>query len=192
MTRCIIHITGPSGSGKTTLGKKLISEYGNRFIIVDMDDIRKSFIKQYYGSKRWTYINEIEYQKYIYKFIESSKKHVVFVGLNDNILGKNKNLYYDLRANHKYYIQLDDKTIIKQKCLRLLNDIREDDIAMDYLVNNNSVFVKKFSEAVKRECDLTTLTKMITKWKKDYKKQGYAFMAREDIYKSVKNLLDKL
>ncbi len=34
--------------------------------------------------------------------------------------------------------------IVKQKCIRLLNDIQTDKMAMEDLVKNNEKFVKKF------------------------------------------------
>jgi hypothetical protein len=33
------------------------------------------------------------------------------------------------------------------------------------------------------------MVKLNKKWKKDYKKQGYTFMSRENIYKSVVKIL---
>ena len=43
-------------------------------------------------------------------------------------------------------------TIVKQKCLRLLNNIQNDKFAMNDLIENNEMFVKNFSQAVKKEC----------------------------------------
>ncbi len=76
--------------------------------------------------------------------------------------------------------------IVKQKCIRLLNDIQTDKMAMEDLVKNNEKFVKKFTEAIKIECS----AKQNNKWKKDYEKQGYKFMSRENIYKSVVKILN--
>jgi uridine kinase len=61
--KIIIHISGASGSGKTTLGNKLKDKLGNKVIIKDLDDLRDEFITNFYGNKKWTYIDEDEYQK---------------------------------------------------------------------------------------------------------------------------------
>ena len=191
MSKIIVHISGASGSGKTFLGNRLKEQYRNKIIVQDLDDLRDKFIKNFYGTKKWTYINEQEYQNYINAFIDKQNKPIVFVGLNDNKLyGKNKSLYYDLHSHYNYYIEIDDMIIVKQKCIRLLNDIQTDKMAMENLVKNNEKFVKKFTEAIKIECSAKQTIKQNNKWKKDYEKQGYKFMSRENIYKSVVKILN--
>ena len=61
----------------------------------------------------------------------------------------------------------------------------------DGLLVNNEKFVKKFAQAIKRECGAKETIKMNRKWKKDYEKQGYGIMSRENIYKSVVKLLNE-
>lgn len=153
-TKIIIHISGASGSGKTFLGDRIKEKLKNNCIIKDLDDLRDEFINKFYGNKKWTYIDEYEYQRYINDYINKQKKPIVFVGLNDNtIYGKNKKLYYNLHSQYNYYIEIDDMTIVKQKCLRLLNSIQNDKFAMNDLIKNNEMFVKNFSQAVKKECN---------------------------------------
>jgi uridine kinase len=53
-----VHISGASGSGKTFLGNRLKEQYRNKIIVQDLDDLRDKFIKNFYGNKKWTYINE--------------------------------------------------------------------------------------------------------------------------------------
>ena len=60
---------------------------------------------------------------------------------------------------------------------------------MKDLVKNNQLFVKMFSQAIKRECSAKETIKMNNKWKKDYEKQGYKLMTRENILKNVSNIL---
>jgi adenylate kinase family enzyme len=190
MSKIIIHISGASGSGKTFLGNQLKEQFGKKIIVKDLDDLRDEFIKIFYGDKKWTYINEKEYQNCIDTFINKQKKPIVFVGLNDNtIYGKNKNLYYDLHSHYNYYIDIDDMIILKQKCLRFFEDIKNDKYAMNDLVNNNEYFLKQVSYAIKRECRAKETIKMNNKWKKDYLKQGYKLMTRENILKNVSNIL---
>jgi len=191
METLIIHISGASGSGKTTLGNKLKEQFKSKIIVKDLDILRDEFIKEFYGNKKWTYIDENKYQSYIDSYINKQKKPIIFVGLNDNtVYGKNKNLYYNVHSQHNYYIEIDDMIIVKQKCIRLLNDIQTDKMAMDDLVKNNEKFVKKFTEAIKIECSAKQTIKQNNKWKKDYEKQGYKFMSRENIYKSVVKILN--
>jgi adenylate kinase family enzyme len=186
----VIHISGASGSGKTTLGNKLKEHFGNKIVVKDLDILRDEFIHFFYGNKSWTYIDENEYQKYIDNFVNKQKKTLIFVGLNDNtIYGKNKKLYYNVHSQYNYYINIDDMIILKQKCLRLLNDIQNDNMALNDLVKNNERFIKKFSEAIKRECNAKEIIKQNKKWNKDYAKQGYKFMSRENIYSSIVKLL---
>jgi uridine kinase len=191
MENLIIHISGASGSGKTTLGNKLKEQFKSKIVVKDLDDLRDEFIKKFYGNKKWTYIDENEYQLYINDYVNKQKKPIIFVGLNDNtIYGKNKNLYYNVHSQHNYYIEIDDMIIVKQKCIRLLNDIQTDKMAMEDLVKNNEKFVKQFTEAIKIECSAKQTIKQNNKWKKDYEKQDYKFMSRENIYKSVVKILN--
>jgi len=191
MKNLIIHISGASGSGKTTLGNKLKENFKSKIVVKDLDILRDEFIKEFYGNKKWTYIDENEYQLYINDYVNKQKKPIIFVGLNDNtIYGKNKNLYYNVHSQHNYYIEIDDMIIVKQKCIRLLNDIQTDKMAMEDLVKNNEKFVKKFTEAIKIECNAKQTIKQNNKWRKDYEKQGYKFMSRENIYKSVVKILN--
>ena len=193
MTKTIVHISGASGSGKTFLGNRLKEQYRNKIIVQDLDDLRDKFIKNFYGTKKWTYINEQEYQNYIDAFIDKQNKPIVFVGLNDNnVYGKNKNMYYNLQSQYNYYIEIDDMIIVQQKCLRLLDSIQNDEKAMKDLIQNNELFVKMFSQAVKRECSAKETITMNNKWKKEYEKQGYKFMSRENIFKHVNKVLAKI
>ena len=79
--------------------------------------------------------------------------------------------------------------ILKQKCLRFFEDIKNDKYAMNDLVNNNEYFLKQVSKAIKRECSAKETIKMNNKWKKDYEKQGYKLMSRENIFKNVSKIL---
>ena len=185
----IIHISGPSGSGKTTLGNKLKDRFGDKIIVKDIDDLRQEFIKQFYGNKKWTIIDKDAYQKYIDDFVNRQTKPIIFVGLN-NMFWWHKNHYYNMHPTYKYYIRIDDKIILKQKCLRLFDDLKDDKVAMDDLVNNNGTFIKMVKQGIERECSMKNNLWEINKWNKDYKKQGYKFMTRENIFNKVSNLIE--
>jgi adenylate kinase family enzyme len=191
----IIHICGPSGSGKTYLGNQLKKKFKNKIVVKDLDDLRDEFVKKTYDlSKSWSFESE-KYQNYIDNYVNKQKKPLIFVGLNDNILGKNKKLYYNVHSQYNYYIEIDDMVVVKQKCIRFITDelknIVNDKFAMRDLVHNNPFFVKMLIKGIKTQCGADDTVKMNNKWKKDYKKMGYKFMSRENIYDNVVKLLNK-
>ena len=184
----IIHISGVSGAGKTTLGNKLKEQFKNKIIVKDIDDLRTEFIKKYYGNKKFDIIDKEEYQIYINNFIKKhSSKPLIFVWIN-HIPWWNKNYYYNIHSTYNYFIDLDDETIIKQKCKRLLLEWANSKEDMDYLVSNNYKFIKNVSNALGEECNLKKTIKLNNKWRKDYKNQGYKFMSREKIFKDIINI----
>lgn len=72
--------------------------------IKDIDDLRRDFIKKYYGNKKF---DKVEYQKYIDKFVKThSTKPLIFVELI--------NMSWWHINYHNYFIELDDETIIKK------------------------------------------------------------------------------
>ena len=76
METLIIHISGASGSGKTTLGNKIKEQFKSKIIVKDLDILRDEFIKEFYGNKKWTYIDENEYQLYIDSYINKQKNQL--------------------------------------------------------------------------------------------------------------------
>jgi len=190
MKTLIIHISGASGSGKTTLGNKLKKQFKNKIIVKDLDNLRDEHIKKTYDTSKGWSIDEVKYQKFIDDFIKKQKKPIIFVGLNDNHLGIKK-IYYNVHAEYKFFIDIDVKDIVKQKCLRMLTEeIPNDKMAMKDLVDNNEKFIKGMKFAIDGACNLKVITKENNKLKKDYKKHDYIFMSRENIYKSVVKILN--
>jgi uridine kinase len=51
MENLIIHISGASGSGKTTLGNRLKQQFKTKIVVKDLDELRDTFIKEFYGNK---------------------------------------------------------------------------------------------------------------------------------------------
>jgi uridine kinase len=190
MEHLIIHISGASGSGKTTLGNKLKEHFKSKIVVKDLDNLRDEHInKTYDTSKVWS-VDEVKYQKFINDYISKQKKPIIFVGLNDNHLGTKK-MYYNTHSQYNFYIDIDDKELVKQKCLRMLTEeIPNDKYAMKDLVENNEKFIKGMKFAIDGACNLKKITKENSKIKKDYEKQGYNFMSRENIYKSVVKILN--
>ncbi len=119
----IIHIIGPSGAWNTTLGEKLEVEYSNKIIVKDIDDLRHEFINKHYGEKKWNIIDKDAYQLYIDDYINKQNKPLIFVGLN-NMPWWHKDLYYNMHPTHKFYINIPDEIVIKQKCIRGLVSLK--------------------------------------------------------------------
>ena len=192
MEKLIIHISGASGSGKTTLGNKLKEYFKSKIVVKDLDNLRDEHIKKTYNTSKGWSIDEVKYQKFINEFIDKYKKPIIFVGLNDNILGT-KNIYYNVHSQYNFYIDIDDKIILKQKCIRFITDdlpSHFDNQVINDIMHNNEFFIKQITKLIKKECSMKKMVKLNKKWKTDYTKQGYKFMSRENIYKSVVKILN--
>jgi len=190
MDKLIIHISGASGSGKTTLGDKLKEQFKSKIVVKDLDNLRDEHIEKTYDTSKGWSVDEVKYQKFIDDFIKKQKKPIIFVGLNDNHLGIKK-IYYNVHAQHNFYIDIDIKELLTQKCLRMLTEeIPNDKMAIKDLVDNNDKFIKGMKFAIDGACNLKVITKENNKLKKDYEKQDYRFMSRENIYKSVVKILN--
>lgn len=194
----IIHVCGPSGSGKTTLGNKLKEKFGNKIIVKDLDELLDEHFVDHFGENSLHNLGDVDeklYQKYIDNYINKQRKPIIFVGLNDNFVDfypKRKKMYYNLYAtNHKYYIDIDDNIIIKQKCGRFFDNIKNDVTMMNDLVTNNKKFIKQIAKAINTECNSKFIIKWINKWEEDYKKQGYNFMSREKIFEIISDTIEK-
>lgn len=190
--KLIIHISGASGSGKTTLGNKLIDKFGNKIVVMDIDNLRYQFIISYYGKKekkiKW---NPEAYQNYIDKFIEGQMKPIVFVGLN-HMPWWNKKLYYNMHSQYNFYIKLGSNEIFKQKCNRFLSGVfveQNDKTIMD-IIKDETKTIKNLQMGLKYDCGYKQIIKEIEMWNHDYKIQGYKFMDRDRIFESVCKILE--
>jgi hypothetical protein len=192
MEKIIIHISGASGSGKTTLGNKLKNKFKSKIIVKDLDDLLDEYIKKTYDTTKHWNLDEIKYQKYIDEFVIQQKNPIVFVGLNDNHLGIKKK-YYNIHCLHKFYIDITNEEILKQRCLRLLTEeIPNDKNAMKDLIDNNEKFISGLKQAINNQCNLKKLVKENIKLRSYYEKQSYKFMSRKNIYESVSNILNEI
>lgn len=172
------------------MGKKLKEAFKGKIVVKDLDELRDEFIARHYQGRSWKYIDSTRYQQYIDDYVARQKKPIVFVGLNDNtVYGRDKKLYYDVHATHTYYLDVEERDLLRQKCTRLLRDIQEDEGAMSDLMHNNAVFIKKFTDAIRSECDAKKNKEMNERWKRDYDKQGYRIMNRERVCASVSRVL---
>lgn len=195
--KLIVHISGPSGSGKSTLGNKLKEHFKDKIIVKDLDELLDDYFAVHFGTDSTHNlgdINEESYQEYINNYISEQTKPIVFVGLNDNFVDfypTRKDIYYDVYAKYKYYIDIGDDIIIKQKCMRFLENVKNDANMMDKIINDNEKFIDEMIIAVNTECNREFIMKWNNKWKYYYRSHWYRFMDRDEIYEDVTNILQR-
>jgi hypothetical protein len=195
MNNIIIHIAGPSGAGKTYMGNKLQNYFKDKIVVKDLEDLRQKFIEKY--CPRNAKFNVTKYQKYIDYFISKNKKPIIFVGLNDNdgieVSNREKKIYYTLYADYNYYIDIDDDTVAKQKCKRIIPIIKRlmtDNV--DAMIYETKSLLLNIELLMDINCNINEIIKMNNKWKKDYIRQGYKCLTRENIYKNILQILKNI
>ena len=114
-------------------------------------------------------------------------KDIIFTGLDADIcLGSGKgNNYYDMKADYKYYINIDENIILKQKFLRQVDKLYE---RKEWFINTfleNKKNEKFIREKILRFVDISSWRKQMNKCNNLYRKRGYKFMSREDIYNDI-------
>lgn len=102
-----------------------------------------------------------------------------------------KTHYYDLHADHKFYIDLYTNIIFKQLCARLFNDFSIDDIMLSDLIKDYKTALKHIKSSISNECNYDKNVKMNNIWNNSYKKQGYVFLSRDNIFKKVSQIINK-
>jgi adenylate kinase family enzyme len=187
----VIHISGPSGSGKTILGNKLQKHFGQKIIIREFNDIRDEYVKKHIDtSKKWA-IDYNKMQLYLDEYIkQNNNKPLIIIGLTDNPLGHDK-IYYKIPATHKFYIDIDDNILLKQRCDRFTAENIPDELNIpDKAAQNNENFKKiSFIKGYNLECSAKLVSADNKKWKRYYKKQEYKIMTSELIFKHICDIL---
>jgi hypothetical protein len=187
----IIHICDITGLYNISVNK---FKSKKNVIVKNLYDLMNEFIKSFYNSFSWDYINEEFYQKYITNFIFNQEKKIttiIFIGLNNNKYGKNKDLYYNLHAHFRFYNDndIDPKLIVKQNFIRIINDIKNNKI-----IKNDIIYFKKsrnkLIKEIKNDCSIKKWVKINDKLKKDFINNGYKFMGPDDINKLMIKLVN--
>jgi adenylate kinase family enzyme len=179
----IFHISGPQGSGKSTLGNKLLDLFGHNIYVKDLDDLFNEF----------TQSTTKDYQTYINEFIEKHQdRSIIFVGLDaDKCLGptefyqtKQSDKYYDLHAKYKFYIDLPQEQILKQRFLRQIDKLYE---RKEWFFDTWLKDPKTINEKLKRFIDLEGWKFEIESCAELYKRRGYKFLHPDDILNEITN-----
>jgi len=102
-----------------------------------------------------------------------------------------KTHYYDLHTDHKFYIDLDTNIIFKQLCARLFKDFSIDDIMLSDLIKDNKTALKHIKSDISNQCNYDKNVKMNNIWNNSYKKQGYVFLSRDNIFKKISQIINK-
>ncbi len=199
-----MHIGGAPGSGKTYLGKKLKSLYPD-LKVIDTDQLKDRFIEKpikenmeimekltrfkSYGKKSKSQIKlekeyENNYTNYVVnkfnKLHKQDKKYLLvghFFMFDD--------LHIDIPANHKVYLDVDNKTLFSRRNGRLIKDIVKNKDYFTGLVDDGEEFWNY--NYLWSFTNLKDLSKQLTKTKKYYTTKKYKSLT--DI--KIKSLVDK-
>lgn len=177
----IIHISGPSGSGKSTLGKKLADAFGAAIVIKDTDDLLDECLR----GRAWSDISAGEIQRHIDNFISvHNDRTIVITGLL-SLLDDNDKHYSVIPSTHKFYIDVDDATVVRQKCTRFFGTFLNDTVTAADLVDNNAAFLRQTAQAVKQNCTAAAIIRQNARWAAHHRKNNYIFAPADKIYDSV-------
>ena len=188
----IIHISGPIRSGKTTLGLKILNELKNKIILYDLDNLLSNYIKinklKHLKGEEYIRIDYNKYKKYIDSIILNKKKPIILVGINAIMNANYELTCYNIQADYKYFINIDNNIITKQRCQRFLEKAY-------YNTNSMTLNNKAFVQGIKNKVDINCNSREILNDKKSitkfYNKLKYKIMKPDMIYKRIINDIKK-
>ena len=173
-----IHITGPPGVGKTTLGDRLATALGPKILVKETEELGREFAEAQ-GSSFQMFIDEF--------MAKNIFKPLVFIG--DNIATVHNvmdyGMFYNLRAVKRYFIDLDPATLLHQKYKRLLRHLSNSAKELPYLFSHNAQYLANLHKTFNAECNLVHTTMDTQRLAAAYRRQGYIFATRDDIYDRV-------
>jgi len=187
MLNVFAHIAGPTGSGKSTLANKLSKTFPN-IIFKDLDDIYRSLPEEF--PEDFQKMNKPEFYKTFYtkslqKFIESTNQKIILVGFNGFSFEKDFSdaIYFDINAEHKYFIDIDKEIVLKRRFKRHILFIAD---------NIDHYFNKALKRDNKLIIDFDLWRKKINRPYEDkhYHNNNYKFMDNEAIYQDLSKLLN--
>lgn len=180
----IIHVSGSQGSGKTHLGDKVKLYYGDLIHVKDLDNLYYEFIQT----------DGTNYQMYVDNFIIKHKnKPILFVGLDSDVcLGpqthksKETTLDVSVHAKHKFFINIDDDKILRQRFNRQIQK----------LYNNRDEFFDLWQKDPSNAQEKLIRYINLDDWKdnnvecqKIYIKKNYESLSYEEIFEKIKEIL---
>ena len=193
----VIHISGVSGAGKTTLGYRLLDEYKDKIVIYNVDGIRRQFMLDT-GTIETDSFDKKLIERYIHKLMKNVKVPIIFIGINGHGKWSRENrdnyVFFNVNSTHNFCIDIDEKTLIRQKCHRFLDSVRSTymtSLQTHSLINSNDIFIRYIANDLLNSCDLERIVDMNKIWINYYKKNKYKFMSANDTYDSVKVIIDK-
>lgn len=184
----IIHVSGVQGSGKSHMGDKLKLYYGDIIHVKDLDELQSEF-----SSKDLT-----NYQGFIDQYILDHKdKPIIFVGLDADIcLGgsedKTEPASYNLHADHKMFIDLDDDIVLRQRFYRQIQKLSErkemffDVWLKEHKEGRSSNHIQK---KLIRYINLDSWNDNNKECREHYKKRGYQMLKYTEIFNKIESLL---
>lgn len=200
----LIHISGVPRSGKTYLGSKLQTYFGDEIIVKDLDDL---LWDDYLKMKEGTDISPEDFFKnlcddfqiYLDNFIKQfSHKPIVLIGINvfyqnETMLFKNKReliprIFFNLHADHSFYIDIPVEQIIRQRFNREFTEMfkKRDKLYENLLMDEKGTIESFVSELF----SLKYWRDAIPIWDKIYKDKNYTFLPPDNIYEECINIVN--
>jgi hypothetical protein len=93
--------------------------------------------------------------------------------------------FYNLRTVRRYFIDLDPATLLHQKYKRLLHHLSNSAKELPYLFSHNAQYLANVNKAFDDECNLEHTVADARRLAEAYRRQGYIFAFRDEIYNHV-------
>lgn len=214
MKQIIIHISGASDPGKSFVGQKLNEKFKDAIVVRDLGELWQNYIsiQRSTGVSIDDFFDGIlsGYQTYIDDFIkDNNSKPIIFIGINVFVQGEKQpymgrtrdlpNIFFDLHADYKFYIDMPINKIIKQnfnsEFSKIVNWLRSDkeyflrDMLKDVHTTHQQIsddFQKQLFSINPDEWRI-----MASKWSSFYSGQNYVFLPLDKIYDSTVMILNK-